>query len=359
VLIWEKGLYKLDYILHDLRNSFDILDVIKINWDKDFFSNNLSRFYGQNLPDRSFKEKHCGKGSFVSIIIRHNEPIYEIRKTSKGKCVVNSLLFDKKQLYRNWTGGGHKVHTSNDMKESMRDIFLLLNKKIEDYDNSDVWTEGIRSLDTNIQGFSGWKNFDEFFNFINTSTQYVILRNYKNIDSIFKDSDFSDIDFLTSDKDFIYFINGLKKHNNRNRAAYTIEVGDNRYNVDVRVVGDRYYDFKWASNIIESKVLYKNKFFIPDSINEFYSLLYHALIHKKALSEKYSDELLDMCKAMDLKIDISTFSDRDKAFSTLNNFLNNKGYQITRPKDYSVQYTYGYKGLKRFFWELVGKVKNA
>ena len=62
---------------------------------------------------------------------------------------------------------------------------------------------------------------------------------------------------------------------------------------------------------------------------------------------------------MNLKIDISAFSDRKKAFSILNKFLNNEGYQITRPKDYSVQYTSGCKGLKRFFWELVGKVKNV
>ena len=31
VLIWEKGLNKLNHISHDLKNSFDILDVIRIN----------------------------------------------------------------------------------------------------------------------------------------------------------------------------------------------------------------------------------------------------------------------------------------------------------------------------------------
>ena len=357
VLIWERGLNKLNHILHDLKNSFDILDVVKINWDERFFSNNLSRFYGQKLPDSSFKEKHCGKGSFVSIIIRHNKPIYEIKKTSKGKRLVNSLLFDKKQLYRNWTGGGHKIHTSNDVEESMRDIFLLLNKKIEDYNNSNIWDENIRNLDSNIRGFSGWRSFDELFGFINATSQYVILRNYRNIESV--DSDSSDIDFLTSDKDFMYSINGVKKHNNKNRAAYTIKVGGNSYNIDIRFIDDKYYDFKWASDMIKSKILYENKFFIPNSINEFYSLLYHMLIHKKKLSEKYSHELLDMREIVGLEIDMSTFRDREESFSILNNFLNDKGYQITRPKDYSVQYAYGYKGFRRFFWELIGKIKNA
>ena len=359
VLVWQKGLNKLNHILHDLKNSFDVLDVVRINWDERFFSNNLSRFYGQNLPDRSFKEKHCGKGPFVGIIVRHNKPIYEIRKTSQGNFLVNALLFDKKQLYRNWTGGGHKVHASNDMKESMRDIFLLFSKKVEDYDSSDIWNENIRELDTNVQGFCGWKDFDEFFNFINNSSQYLILRNYKDIESVLRDSDSSDIDFLTSDRDFMYSVNGIKKHNNRSRAAYTIKVADNIYNIDIRVADDRYYDSKWACNMIKSKVLYKNKFFIPNPENEFYSLLYHALIHKKYLSEKYCYELLSISKVIGLKINASAFRDREKSFSILNNFLNDKGYQITRPEDYSVQYTYGYRGLKRFFWELIGKAKNV
>ena len=125
VLVWEKGLNKLEPILYDLKNSFEILDVIRVSWKKDFFSNNLSRFYGEKLPDRSFKERHCGNGAFIAIIIRQDNPIYEQRETSKGKNIVNAHLFDKKQLYRNWTGGGHKIHTSNDTAESNHDILFL------------------------------------------------------------------------------------------------------------------------------------------------------------------------------------------------------------------------------------------
>jgi hypothetical protein len=357
VLIWEKGLSKLNHILHDLEGSFEILDVIKINWSQNFFSDNLSRFYGQNLPNKSFKEKHCGKGPFVSIIVRHKKPIYEARLTSKGECVVNSLLFDKKQLYRKWTGGGHRIHTSNDVREAKRDIFLLLNKKIEDYNDYDIWNRGVRILDVNIQGFSGWKSFSHFFNFMNISSEYIVLRNYKNIESI--DPFNSDIDFLTKDRDFVYLINGVKKHSDKNRAAYSIQVGDNSYNVDVRFIDDRYYDVNWAHNMIDSRILYNNKFFIPNSDNEFYSLLYHALIHKKTLSKNYYNDLSDLSKILKLNINLSDLTNRERSLSILNDFLNAKGYKITRPKDYSVKYNYGYKGVKRFLWELVGRIKNV
>ena len=357
VLIWEKGLNKLDHILHDLKDSFDVLDVIKISWNESLFSNNLSRFYGQKLPDKSFKEKHCGNGSFVSVIIRHNKPFYENRTTSKGKCLVNSLLFEKKQLYRNWTGGGHKVHTSNDVKESARDIFLLLNKTIEDYSDSDIWSGNIRSFDSNIRGFSGWKNFDDFFDFINTSSEYIVLRNYKNFESM--DSDFSDIDFLTSDRDFMYSVNGVKKHNDENRAAYSIRIGDNSCNIDIRLVDDRYYDSNWAKNMLSNKVMFQDKFFIPDSLNEFYSLLYHKLIHKNELTDKYNKKLSNLLLELGLNIESSIFRSREKSFSILNEFLIQNQYEITRPEDFSVQYSYGRKGLKRYLWEMIGRLKNG
>ena len=117
VLIWEKGLHKLDQILYDIKNSFDILEVKKVIWNNKFFSSNLTRFYGQNLPDGSFKEKHCGSGPFVSIVLRDNNPVYAKRQTSKGKALVNAAIFDKKSMYREWTGGGHKIHASNNLSE--------------------------------------------------------------------------------------------------------------------------------------------------------------------------------------------------------------------------------------------------
>ena len=46
VLIWEKGLNKFESILYDLKNDFKVLDVSRVKWGNDFFSNNLSRFYG-------------------------------------------------------------------------------------------------------------------------------------------------------------------------------------------------------------------------------------------------------------------------------------------------------------------------
>ena len=40
---------------------------------------------------------------------------------------INKNIFDSKQLYREWTGGGHKVHTTDNVEESKTQLLLLLN----------------------------------------------------------------------------------------------------------------------------------------------------------------------------------------------------------------------------------------
>jgi len=67
LIVWSKALNKKEKILDDLCNKFDILEVINVTWTLDKFSENLSRFYGENLPKNSEKEKHCGNGIFTCI----------------------------------------------------------------------------------------------------------------------------------------------------------------------------------------------------------------------------------------------------------------------------------------------------
>ena len=44
-------------------------------------------------------------------------------------------MFDSKFMYREWTGGGHKIHCTNSIDETNHDLTLLLDKNAEDYLN--------------------------------------------------------------------------------------------------------------------------------------------------------------------------------------------------------------------------------
>ena len=50
IIIWSKAIYIKDNIIEDLSELFDILEVYEITWDKEYFTKNLSRFYGEKLP---------------------------------------------------------------------------------------------------------------------------------------------------------------------------------------------------------------------------------------------------------------------------------------------------------------------
>ena len=56
-ILWSKANCERKIILSDIAGKFTILDVYNISWSKDKFSENLSRFYGQNLPKNSKKEQ--------------------------------------------------------------------------------------------------------------------------------------------------------------------------------------------------------------------------------------------------------------------------------------------------------------
>ena len=69
-IIWEHARYKQEEIIQDISKYFEILKIYEFNWSKDNFSNNLSRFYGTNLPKGSHKEVHCGTGKFLLIVLK-------------------------------------------------------------------------------------------------------------------------------------------------------------------------------------------------------------------------------------------------------------------------------------------------
>ena len=111
--------------------------------------------------------------------------------------------------------------------------------------------------------------------------------------------------------------------------------------------------------MLSNKIMFQDKFFIPDSLNEFYSLLYHALIHKNEFTDKYNKKLSNISLELGLNFESSIFRSREKSTSILNKFLIQNQYKVTRPKDFSVQYNYGRKGFKRYLWEMIGKLKNG
>jgi len=356
-IIWEKGRKKEKIIIDDISINFDILTIYEVFWDKNEFSNNLTRFYGQNLPKNSNKERHCGNGSFLLIIVKDNHPLYRIRKTSKGSFKVNVNMFDSKEMYREWTGGGHKIHASNSEVEANHDLVLLLGTNTKDFLNNilDVYKDTYIKLERNISGFNGWKSIEELFYILNASIKYVVLRNYEMLPYQYVIGPHSDIDILTENYvNFQYIANAKPVFKNSYRVQNIIIINNKKVQFDIRYIGDNYYDSKWERNILDKRIIHNQCFYVPNDQNMFYSLLYHALIHKPIISSDYKEKLTDIYNTLNHN-NVYDFdaNNIEKLSEQLRDFMNKNAYVMREPFDASVYFNKKITGqgmsIRKFF----------
>ena len=331
-IIWENALYKKQEILEDIEKNFEILKKYIITWDLDKFSENLSRFYGTNLPKGSGKEQHCGTGPFMLIIVKDKNPKYEKRGTSKGDKIVNTNMFDKKTYYREITGGGHKIHATNDVSETNHDLTLLIDKSIQDFLKENIVSNEEEKINKNLIGAKGWKNANEMFYVLNNCTNYALLRNYENLPEEIYVNDHNDIDLICRSKeDCAYILNAKKVFNEEYRVHYVTEVeGKNTY-FDLRYVGDNYYDEDLEEEILKTRVWNNKGFFTVNNYLYFYTLLYHALLHKNQFAEDYKIKLVNMHIE-----NINENTKEQEYINLLNKWLLDKEYIIKIPQDKSV-----------------------
>ena len=351
-IIWSKALDKENEIISDIKKSFDILCLTKITWDKHKFSENLSRLYGENLPKDSNKENHCGNDTFSCIVVKDNTPIYKTRNTSKGDRVVNVNLFDAKQLYRSWTGGGHKIHATDNVEETKFQTMLLFGRSYNYY----LDLKDDKKIDFNrhdkLIGENGWKSLESVFIALNETFQYIILRNFEFIEDELN-SEHPDIDLLVEDVIGVSnLLNAKRTSNKKNRVQYQVLIANKLINLDLRCIGDNYYYKNWQIHMLLNRVK-ESYYYQPCIEDHYYSLLYHALYHKAKLGNDYKEKLLK------LKQDINpTLNERDIDFGLngflceINSFILENKYKITQPNDYSVYWNYRLNFKIKVTWNL-------
>lgn len=338
-ILWENSQYRKDEIMKDISESFEILRIYKVTWSKEKFSENLSRFYGTNLPDGSYKEQHCGTGPFLLIIVKSNNNKYEIRSTSKGDKVVNALMFDKKTYYRDLTGGGHKVHATNDIVEVNHDLTLLLGKSTNDFlkEHPSDWDGNIIEIEQDLFGAYKWNSPSEMFYALNNTTRYALLRNYENLPEDIYLNDHNDIDLICdSTVDCAYVLNAKKVFQEDYRVHYVTKVEDRNAFFDLRFLSDNYYCKELEEKLLEDRVFNEKGFYTINNKYYFYTLLYHAVLHKKSFAEDYKKRLI----TMNNEINFDSNSKLDECLNILQKWLIQNEYYVTIPEDRTVLFNY-------------------
>lgn len=127
--------------------------------------------------------------------------------------------------------------------------------------------------------------------------RYAILRNWEGFYSDLLVKGHNDIDVLCKtekDKKAIIRIFGAKHIGDPYFGKYVFYISDKEFYLDLRIVGDGYYCRKWEIQMLKTKVLDEKGFYKLNNENYFYSLLYHALIHKNHMADNYKKILINL-----------------------------------------------------------------
>lgn len=325
-ILWEKARDKEVELLDIIENKFEIIQTFSITWSPYNVGRNFTRFYGQSLPDNSQKELHCGSGEFKVIVVRDMKPNYQTRKTSKGNRTVNINMFDTKSKLREITGGGHKIHGTDNINETKHNIALIFGTSLDNFLNKyKTKVEDIK-LKQDLVGTNGWNSFDELFTVLNQCSEYVVLRNYKNINLEYFQNNKGNIDILSKDMMETKFILGDLKNINNNHLKVDINKEVILFEVDC--YNKNLFIKKWEDDIFESKIK-TNNIYHPNEENEMYILIYHALFFKNKLENKHITRIYENYN--------NVFNNKENIeqdmITTIKKFFIEKEYKIVPPDD--------------------------
>ncbi len=284
---WAKRQKKIERYIKD---NFFVLDrFMPANWvDKE---EELGAFYGFDDP-----VKYPGELPPLVYVVRSLAD-RAARPTSTGMELVNPHLFDAKMKLRKW-GGKHgrlnSVHASDTQEEALINLKRLV-PRYPDFE----------TLLSRIPG------------------KYVILRNFEG------EPDHGDVDILVENLEGVIAVTGAVRvdaYSNFTdteqkdlKNKYLVLVGDRLAVLDFRYVGDNYLDRQWQREILDQRqkrgILYG-----PSDDHWYWTLLYHALIHKGDLNQYR--ETLERVRPR-----------ASHTRETLIRMMKIRGYKFTQPDD--------------------------
>lgn len=169
------------------------------------------------------------------------------------------------------------------------------------------------------------KDLKLFFNKMD-SIKYLVMRNYVGLLEDINTG--GDIDLLIENvEEFIKCAEALPLNNREKCYNYKVLIGDAWVPVDIREVGDDYYDKAWETKMLEQRVLYQDTFYVMNEEDFFHSIVYHSILHKPEVPKKY-------CPMFEERL---LFTKKD-LFRALNRFMKENGYDYVTPVDKGVKF---------------------
>lgn len=308
IIDWSDSFSEGDMINHIKAGGLEFKEVIKVS-KLENKSKTITKFY-----DVGFKVNDERGATDFTIYLVNSPCCYDYRKTTKGKRLVNTKLFDLKKKLRSKVKS--KIHATDNIQETKDNL-----KVLGLYEKHYIRKE--------------FKDISEVFDVLNKleDFKYVIMRNFEGIpDDITIDEHF-DVDLLVSN----YYMakcaldatsvkcRGKKFEDGGCRILNSVLVDGKEAWFDLRHLGDNYYDINLEKKMLSERVPCKN-FYIPDAETHRYTLIYHAVIHKKRMSKTYEK----IFRKLGLSVS------KTKLLPMLNEYMTRNSLEYTKPDDKSV-----------------------
>ena len=132
--------------------------------------------------------------------------------------------------------------------------------------------------------------------------------------------------------EIVYLTNAKKVFSEDYRVHYSILIQEKEVLFDFRYLGDNYYPLDIQQQMLKTKI-FERCFYRPNSDIYFYTLLYHALIHKNILGEDYRSRLNKLATS-----DFTVLLIKQDPILCLKFWMSELNYKCTVPLDKSVYY---------------------
>jgi len=167
-----------------------------------------------------------------------------------------------------------------------------------------------------------WKSIIQMLNSLNKiNSKTLVLRNYE----LFEKDEFinghDDIDLLCDEPDGVISALHAEQTNGKDDKTHlSVCVSSRIIPMDLRTVGDSYYDSKWEANMLCRRIKEPHGFYVLHPEDYIFSLIYHGIYHKQILREDYIIRIMDLAQKNEIKIKKDHLKDELDLFMTRNGY---------------------------------------
>ncbi|MFC4799823.1 hypothetical protein ACFPA1_10770 [Neobacillus sp. GCM10023253] len=333
LFLWNKHLGSKQKVINLLANDFKIIKIVKIIWTEKYKVKNYNRLFSADFINNNFKIQDM-ENTFECIIFEDNKAkrgCYSVDGTFLTDCNTN-IVDLKNKVYQDFKFD--QVYFSYNTPMTIQLGYLLFSPQtfinILDHNDDETLT-----IEQDLAGANEWPSLVEFFEVMNNCSKYVVLRNFEFLPYEFVDND-KDIDVLTDDvKKFALLANARKR--SFGTSGYEICVNGEWIPLDIRYIGDNYYDSSWEHDMLNNSTYSSNNIKCINDLDYFFSLLYHCKVQKLEFNIRY----VELLNRLAMKIGLENYGknliyDDEKISILLYSYLNSKKYEYVEPIDRSI-----------------------